>query len=83
MGLGTHREQILAALRGACRASLRDEEAAWRAIEKAVALAAGPIRARPDVPLDLCYAEPIEFEPSASTAPRLSAATQCRDVALF
>ena len=44
MGLGKHREQILVALRGACRASLRDEEAAWRAIEKAVALAIGPGR---------------------------------------
>jgi hypothetical protein len=44
MGLGKHREQILAALRGACRASLRDEEAAWRAIEKAVALAIVPNR---------------------------------------
>jgi len=37
MGLGKHREQILAALRGARRTSLRDEEAAWRAIEKVVA----------------------------------------------
>lgn len=38
MGLGKHREQILAALRGSRRTPLRDEEAAWRAIEKAVVL---------------------------------------------
>src|ERR1700754_4829954 len=34
MGLGKHREQILAALRMGCRAPLRDEGAAWRAVER-------------------------------------------------
>ena len=42
MGLAKYREQILAALRTAGRAPLRDEEAAWRAIEKAVARATEP-----------------------------------------
>src|SRR5580698_4543428 len=41
MGLGKHREQILAALRAACRAPLRDEAGAWRAIEAAAARATG------------------------------------------
>ena len=34
MGLGKHREQILTALRTGCRTPLRDEDAAWRAVER-------------------------------------------------
>jgi hypothetical protein len=42
MDLGKHREKILAALRGMRRAPLRDEDAAWGAIEKAVARVIAP-----------------------------------------
>lgn len=42
MGLNTQKAAILALLKAACRTSLRDEEAAWRAIESAVSNAAGP-----------------------------------------
>lgn len=38
MDLGKHRDEILKALRG--RAELRDEEAAWRAIERAASAVA-------------------------------------------
>jgi hypothetical protein len=33
MGLGDYRDTILAALRAGCRTALRDEKAAWRAIQ--------------------------------------------------
>ncbi len=42
MGLGKFREQILAVLRAACRVPLRDEEAAWRSIEKVMAQVSSP-----------------------------------------
>lgn len=48
MGLGKHREQILAALRAACRAPLRDEAGAWRAIEAAAARAMGASKGETD-----------------------------------
>jgi hypothetical protein len=48
MGLGKYREQILAALRSARRAPLRDEEAAWSAIEKAVTRATDSDRGKTD-----------------------------------
>jgi hypothetical protein len=40
MGLGKHKEQILAALRAGCRLPLRSENAAWHAIERIVPLVA-------------------------------------------
>ena len=48
MGLGKYRDQILAALRGARRAPLRDEDAAWNAIEKAVMRATDSSRGETD-----------------------------------
>src|SRR5665213_1445695 len=48
MGLGKYRDQILAALRGARRAPLRDEGAAWSAIEKAVMRATDSSRGETD-----------------------------------
>jgi hypothetical protein len=48
MDFGKHREKILAALRGARRTPLRDEEAAWGAIEKAVTRAIDPNRGDAD-----------------------------------
>ena len=40
MDLGKHRDEILNALRGAKRTELRDEQAAWRAIERAASTVA-------------------------------------------
>jgi hypothetical protein len=48
MGLGKHRDEILAALRGVRRAPLRDEDAAWSAIEKAVMRATDPTHGEAD-----------------------------------
>lgn len=42
MGLNHHKAVIMATLRASCRVGLRDEDAAWRAIESIVARAADP-----------------------------------------
>ena len=48
MGLGDYRNTVLAALRAGCRTALRDEAAAWRAIQALVTDSAAADQANKD-----------------------------------